>query len=186
MLSLAESPVSCSCVQCVVASLFPPLRSPLPPAGASPPSRLRWLRLLRRRAGSAPSGARGACSAGCPCRAPAAVSPPRHQARRQPLTGSRLSLRSAQRLSLRSVFFGWRVALRLGSAGVSPRSQPREVCPLQPLAECPLSALIFCLARGARVAPCRARGYAPAPLAGGVFAAPLHPLRPRRGGRCFS
>lgn len=27
---------------------------------------------------------------------------------------------------------------------------------------------------------------APAPIAGGVFAAPLHPLRPRRGGRCFS
>lgn len=27
---------------------------------------------------------------------------------------------------------------------------------------------------------------APAPLAGGVFAAPLRPLRPRRGGRCFS
>jgi len=28
--------------------------------------------------------------------------------------------------------------------------------------------------------------FAPAPIAGGVFAAPLHPLRPRRGGRCFS
>ena len=39
---------------------------------------------------------------------------------------------------------------------------------------------------GQGCAPVVLGACAPAPLAGGVFAAPLHPLRPRRGGRCFS
>lgn len=39
---------------------------------------------------------------------------------------------------------------------------------------------------GQGCAPVVLGACAPAPLAGGVFAAPLHPLRPRRGGRSFS
>lgn len=71
-------------------------------------------------------------------------------------------------------------------SGGFPSVRLPEVCPPAPLPECPPLAHIFCPARGAGIPIAVLGAPAPAPLAGGVFAAPLHPLRPRRGERCFS
>ena len=67
------------------------------------------------------------------------------------------------------------------SAGVSPCQQPAKVCPLLPCAECP-SIVRHCLSRARReVFRCRARGFAPAPLAGAPLGSPCTPPRPNVG-----
>lgn len=71
------------------------------------------------------------------------------------------------------------------SSGVSPAPQPAQVCPLMMSASARRchSFFVFATLTDAlavlAASPLRL-------LQGGVFAAPLHPLRPRRGGRCFS
>lgn len=118
----------------------------------------------------------------CPFRAPAACRPAAPAG--TPLWGSRYARHSGSRFA--PVFVGWRLEPRCVSAGVSPGSQPRQVCPLQPRPECPPLVRHFLSRAGRGDIPRHARGSAPAPHAGGAPPAPLHPLARRRGGRCFS
>ena len=73
----------------------------------------------------------------------------------------------------------------LPSSAVSPAPQPAQVCPLMMSASARRSHTFFVFA-ALTAAPAVLAASPLRPLQGGVFAAPLHPLRPRRGGRCFS
>lgn len=99
---------------------------------------------------------------------------------------SSLSLRSAQRCPSGG-FFRLARCLAVRVAGCFPSVRWPEVCRPAPLPERPHRPHIFCPARGAGVAPCRARPSGPAPLAGaGTPRPPAPPRAARRGRRCFS
>lgn len=116
-------------------------------------------------------------AAGCPCRAPAAGAAAAPEG--TPLRGSRFARHSGV---APRVFFGWRGVLRAGVQSVSPRCGGPRFATLLPCPNARHLCDIFCLARGARVAPCPARGLRPCASRGGLPAAPA-PLQPARRGR---
>lgn len=131
VLSLPPSP--CGVTPCALrpAMLLRPFGSPSPPAGASrlpfAPGRVPGLGVAR----SAPSGSWGACSGACPCRAPAGAPPPAPGGTPPPLWGR--GSRFARHIGVPpGVFFGWRVVLRSGCQGVSPRCGGPRFAPLPP------------------------------------------------------
>lgn len=119
--------------------------------------------------GSAPCGRRAvvwacrALRARCPCRAPAAVSPPRQRARP---CGALASLGTSVPAAL---FLGYRLVLRPPLGAVSPAQQPAQVCQSPAVADA--MRLVPFLTRAGRV---RWGAERPAPLTpsgGGTAAA---------------
>lgn len=120
-------------------------------------------------------------AAGCPCRAPAGAP--------SPAPGGPLLCRSP--FGRHSgvppgVFFGWRLVLRSGGQGVSPRCGGPRFAPLTPCPSARHLLTVFVRPGGPGLVTCRARGWRPYAPRGGRPAAPLHPGRRRRAGRCFS
>ena len=109
-------------------------------------------------------------AAGCPCRAPAPVSPARRGAR--PFGGSRFARHSGVPPG---VFFGWRLEQRAGVSGGLPSVRWPEVCPPAPLPECPPLVVIFCPARGPGACPLPCSGLAPLRPSRGAFRRPPAP-----------
>lgn len=110
------------------------------------------------------------------------LAPPRQWARS--LRRSRYARHSGSRyapLFFSAGAFQW----PLPSSGVSPAPQPAQVCPLMLSASARRSHTFFVFA-ALTATPAVLAASPLRLLQGGVFAAPLHPLRPRRGGRCFS
>ena len=119
--------------------------------------------------------------AGCPCRAPAAVSPPRHKAR--PYWGSPCGRHSGVPPG---VFFGYRGVLRSWGQGVSPWCSSPRFSPLPPCPNARHLHTLFVCPVGAGLCPGRARGLRPcAPRGGRVRRPPAPPATPTRGAVFF-
>lgn len=168
---------------------FPPvwLTLALPPPRACSLSPLPSVGAVRFPLARAGSLHRVACSGGCPCRAPAPGAAGAPGGTPPPLLRRGRGSRFARHSGVPpGVFFGWRVVLRAGWQGVSPRCGCPRFATLPPCPNARHLCDIFCLARGARVAPCPARGLRPCARRGGrVRRPPAPPATPTRGAVFF-